>query len=855
MTLRLLQRWILASVLLVLGLAHPSLGQGAVNIELDQTGLGGSWRPGDVTGVRLSLTALADSPLEEATPIWVQWEVPNVDGDIAEYGRPLTLTKGKPTSVWLYAPTHPQDSSAVWTFRVFAYVDGEMGPELSGARLSPQGQVWIENQNKSMIAVVGSSAMQLDQLGLNVRPLGSGLLRTAHEDTLVIPGLRPEDLPDRWEGYRSLEALGWSDALPQDLRDDQVEAIVEWVRRGGHLIISLPEVGNPWGLGSAGQIPRALEQLMPAQPRKDPGVPRSALVPVLTKANGLWTGVPDFPVSIHVFQDLKGDFDVVDPPYEPRIALPDGRVIVVQRRFGHGLVTVIGVDLSSTQLSSVRLSSGSFQMPQADAFWNRILGRRADTPLASEVKAIDESNLLIQPANLHEAAIGRADVAQGQINMSGKAGVGLLLALGLFAVYWVVAGPGGYYGLKSYKLVRHSWLAFAACAVVFTAVAWLGVWALRGRDVTVRHLTVLDIISDPSANPADTSDPPLQHARSWMSIYLPGYGTEQIDLDSMEAQGVAFPDQRDLLYSWIPPDVNVQAFPNVARYQVNVREEPDDIALPKRSTATQLKADWMGGVSAEWGGLLRSDPNNPVRVEIDNLGNEVLRGSVISDLPATLRDTTIIWVRNATPQRRRYLVSGDEEESRVPLSQSGMMTNLGDMWRLQQGGRLNPGGVIDLGALETGRTLLSSNIDSRYVRPLATSAIQQVTLPGGAMSNSERWTALEMLSFFHQLTPPRYLLDAPDSRAPEVAVFNRRVGRELDLSKWFTRPCVIVMGFLDHGESPIPLRLGENGGRAPEYDDASVTMVRWICPLPVKEEVAFRNILREPGVAVPAAPR
>ena len=48
------------------------------------------------------------SKLNEPTPVWVQWQVPNADGDIAECGRSLTLTPNQPALTWVYAPLPPE---------------------------------------------------------------------------------------------------------------------------------------------------------------------------------------------------------------------------------------------------------------------------------------------------------------------------------------------------------------------------------------------------------------------------------------------------------------------------------------------------------------------------------------------------------------------------------------------------------------------------------------------------------------------------------------------------------------------------------------------------------------------------
>src|SRR5439155_13267737 len=104
--------------------------------------------------------------------------------------------------------------------------------------------------------------------------------------------------------------------------------------------------------------------------RKDEAVPVKSLLPLLSKTDIIRGNIE---VSLRVFKDLLGPFNAIDNRYEPLLALPDGRVVAIQRTFGFGRITVIGIDLADGRMAGLAL-------PQADAFWNRILGRRNDTP-------------------------------------------------------------------------------------------------------------------------------------------------------------------------------------------------------------------------------------------------------------------------------------------------------------------------------------------------------------------------------------------------------------------------------------------------------------------------------------------
>ena len=815
-------------MLACLAMTAASSGQSGVTISVDQFGPGNSFRAGGMTAVRVQLTSNLAAP----TPVWVQWQVPNCDGDIGEYGRSLgALTPNSPSYLWLYAPLSPETSmQTVWTVRVFEERDGVRRSEVGGARISAGAATRQVDISASMIAVIGDKRMGLDDYTNTgstrlMRPVG------AHEDTAVVFGIKPTELPDRWFGlFPAFDAIAWAGdaAPPQDLGADQAEALRQYVARGGHLIISLPMAGNIWGLGAIGQT--QIEDLLPCRtagiaPRKDDAVPLADLLPTLSKFEKVTSLVgtrkpPEF--SIRVFKDLGGTFNVIDNHYEPLVALNDGRVIAIQRPYGFGRITVIGVDLADGRLASLDL-------PQGDPFWNRILGRRSDTPSATEIVDTEKADRLNKAYTTHDNNLGSGPLITGKINLPGTAATGLLLAFVLFAAYWLLAGPLGFGLLKYYGQIKHAWLVFAGCAAVFTGLAW-GSVGLMPRPLQVSHVTFLDHIA---RAPGDTrtDEPQLQRAVSYFSVHLPHYGSTPISIASL-------PDQRDVLMSWTPPGVNPQFFPNSDRYRIDVGHNAASCSLPSRSTTTQLCAYWMGGLDPNWGGMLRIDPNNPIAVDVDAAGNESIRGSIINELPGTLTNVKIFWVKNNRIGRHTY----DQGSENAWINS------------LRSGEQLNTGAFLAQGALDVGKALdlseigkkgaaagLKKNIDDRYVKPFESRDFTAAASVG--VNDNERPAFFEMLSIFQQLTPPSYLRSPGSNNGYEDTVsFRRELGRELDLSAWFTRPCVIIIGYLEQSKCPVPLRLN-NESEPPE--SSGLTVVRWIYPLPLEEKVAFRDAFPE----------
>jgi hypothetical protein len=104
--------------------------------------------------------------------------------------------------------------------------------------------------------------------------------------------------------------------------------------------------------------------------------------------------------------------------------------------------------------------------------------------------------------------------------------------------------------------------------------------------------------------------------------------------------------------------------------------------------------------------------------------------------------------------------------------------------------------------------------------------------PSSAFNDAQR---LDMLQLYDMLQPPAYL-QAPDQRDAgwrgDAVRVERDLGRGLDLSRWFSTPCLIVIGTLaDDGTGsvgmPIPFTID---GAEPAAD--GTTVVRVVFPLP-----------------------
>lgn len=803
-TMSLMRTMLIALAALLIGL-HPTdvRAQDDVNVTLETFGVSGHYRPGDFVPIRVMLKSNLSSP----ETVQVVWEVPEASGDIAEVMREVAVSPGVPVSVWLYARVLPgTNDETTFSLRVYRDEDGERGEELGGKVVSPNTAVTAPSRvaaSDAMIAIVGGiNAAGLDEYNVTgSRSLNDPL--TGYEYTRLVRGLSIADLPDRWEGLAPFEAIVWTGGLPSALRQAQADALREYVRRGGHLVIPLPSVGNDWGLGAVGNHP--LHDLVPASSPRTENVRLSQVLPVISKRRQV-NERDDIEFPIRVFESFENG-------YEPLLALPkpDGRVVGVQRLEGFGRVTFIGIELHSGQLGRPRDNRGGGLL-EGDVVWNRILGRRVDTlhptQFATLTGASRDANRL-NDGYRREVIVAGGRTILDAISLSGRAAVGIGLAFVLFVGYWLVAGPAGFAVLKSTRRLRHAWVAFFLTSAVFTVLAWGMVKVFGQKSVQVQHLTFLDILAPAPGTPAEAT--PYFRATTWFSVFLPGYGPRELSIQSTDGA-------RDVLAPFAAPDVDPARFPNVARYVVPVRT-PASYTVPARATTKEMYARWMGAPEEKWARAIEVvEP-----IEYDPRGRRLSGGVMGNNLPHRLANVRLYLVQPARLMSKAYRDETGQDPILRPGA-SGQLLNITQSWAIPD---MAEGDLIRLNDLR-GIAQFDSEI-SRDFSTVTGYSDDDMAWQGGSVRTpaADPRVQYRLLTFFNMVPPPAYV-QPPGSMGGTRPTVRRILGRELDLSVWLTRPCIILIGELVESGIPVPLRVD---GRPVE--GRGLTMVRWICPLPV----------------------
>lgn len=766
---------------------NDSASIGEIDLRVERFGPGNVCRQGEWVGLYV---AMDDRGLEQRDVI-LRVQGRDADGDRPLYDTVVTSNPGTRQAFWLYTRLpfrFDQNDSlklSVWSAEDSGDRD-ESGAlayratrQLASTSFRPAR---VLDKTESMIGVLGPWHFGLGAYGVAPTTGAATHSLLGHELTRIVSGLEHAEIPNSYQGLMQFDALVWGaarrDADPLRLTTDQSRAIREWVTRGGHLIVVLPSVGQEW-FSRANPLSDLLPTSMPGEQVE--GFDLSTISALLSRSED---ALLPSSASIRVLESAQPD-----PVSAHRVLeTPDGACVVSRRIVGAGAVTVIGIDLSNPAL----VSSG---LPDTDVFWHRVLGRRGD--LDPNSKAVSRA----KPAQRNRRTFD-SDIPD-EIAKSGRAYVGVLLGFVVFALYWVVAGPGGFGLLARSKKKHHAWVAFVAAIGVFTAIAWTGATLIRPKRTEAVHLTFLHQVHGQET----------QRARTWASVLIPSYGEATISVGE-DGEGGSRSTMTGLVSPWEPPQsdaITQSSFPDNRAYRVDARS-PDSMRVPTRSTIKQIRADWAG--TPGWGSIEALREPGQIDGRLITLGEQgVARGRIAHSFPGALAAVTILVV-----QRQHRIPRPGFTIQSQPVCVANAYTLNGE-WAPGEGAALSLESV----------TAPQSTLRSRErLEEFSSSLLREGKLVAANLGRTrvgDVGDRMKGVLLFPQLAPPTF---TGSGAGEDLAQRSETHG--LDLSHWFTQPCVIVIGHLtDPGIEDLPIPLRVNG--RPVRSGEGRTVVSWVYPL------------------------
>ena len=748
---------------LVAGLLIAALASGAeaqvspvtLSVQARDVGVQGRFVPGQWTGMRLSVQHRGSQP----RAVICRWLLEDRDGDQVAARREVTLNPGRTQTVWLYAAppaalARRWDPSQTWAVQV---LDAESGNVLASTRVGASQRL---SGRVSPIGVMGTSELGLAPFTRQA---------TRHEKLALVRGLEMQRLPDRWYGLASLDALVWTrwagSPNDQSVTAETQGALRQWVRRGGHLVISLPAVERPWADSQLADLLPVQGQRMRQRVAEKP--PR-ALYPLRSDP---------VPLDLTVF-DL-GETSSAAVLARDRQDNP----FIVAGRYGQGRVTLIGVDLTSQAVGRMGIPSGKYRI------WHRIFRWQAPTFTEEAVRAQRQNQTMNQgPAAWKPIDLDR--FIAGRIALRDTAAPVLLGAIVLFGLYWRLAGPGAYFVLRQKGLVHHSWLAFAGVSVVFLGIAWGGAFFAQSGKKGVTHFSVVTA----------HDETPGAHVKSWTSLFVPEFGRTSVKLGPGDK-----PVPDTLASPGLPGGIGGAGFTDQQRYAFDAGA-PDQLRLPFRATARQFNLDYRGPLDDELAGLDQTwvMPQGELRINAQFLPV----GELSHGLPGTLENVLLVFCPgdNQMPIVTRH--GAWTEDELLKLTTATWQQGINELVRRPSQYKADrqwkrEGFLGQLIAAKTGQQFASSN--TNVVR----------------IAGDELVRAIEMLTFYSALPPPNFRnVELGLGSAP--ANYRRTIGRALDLTHLTAQRRLILIGHLKN--APLPAPLAVDGETAPSE---GWTVVRW----------------------------
>ena len=733
------------------GLGLAQMAEVTLERREARVGVDGLSRAGEWTPLRVRLT----NQTSDYREVVLRWPLPDADGDIARYERPVALSPLATMDVWTYGvlPGAAQ-SSATYPLRV---IDNPSGALLDATRVSPDA---MAAPDQPVIGVLSGS-----KLGLSFVEQPA----PRHEAVRLHTGLELRRLPDRWQGLGLFQALIWTTqgGLPTagGVSGDTLEALERWIERGGHFVLMWPATGREWFDTPIGDLlPFSRDGIL----RVNGGAPA-------------WLGrIPpqrSAEIPYHTFR--------IDPRRGGSVLLTDnddrrssaGRPVVVTRRHGRGRITVIGIDWSQPALRAMGVPNGRTTP------WHDVFGWNAPAMTDGYIRSEIDSGSMVNPNNRPPPRDVSDVLARRTAGaMREAAGPVLLGAVVLFVLYWLIAGPILDSALGKRGLARHRWPVFTAVALAFTGICWGGAYLVRPATLRVSHFTVLDVDVAKGRT----------WARSNVTAFVPRFGRAELAIAPGREAGV---NDNLLNFAANPLATTSGGFPDTQTYTVNAAR-PASANVPVRSTTKSLTSRFAGPllapsvVEAEPYGVEWSVP----RGELTLSESRWPQGELQHNLPAPLREVKVIYC------------PGDGQTPWIwgitDAWHPGSVLRVEEPRRADRLVRKPPNGIYT-----ASRTL---NREGYLGKLLATRIGGMPTLGvaprAAAMSDGRVIEQVEMLSFFDLLPPPNFR-DTDDYRG--VGVVRRPRGRSLDLSHLTATRCVIVMGHLPDSPLPLPLTVGD----------------------------------------------
>lgn len=640
------------------------------------------------------------------------------DGDVVESILPVAL---EPNGEWRPYQLYyvPYDVNAGDSLRVTLYDDkdeivrlvadtGEEVPEL----IAPQA---MDLRSDDLLIVDLTSPGKLPHLAL------LDMYRRGEVERINrrrVRAMAPRELPSRWQGLEAVDVIVWDDADPSTLSPQQIQALVDWVRTGGRLLVT---AGRNWRMLAESPLADALPvRITGAEERKE----AQEFLDII--ANEPYAGRLDRAYA------RKPIMRCLMTPLPESLPLPTtcpNPQICYRRMLGSGMLTILGASLkqllpvpkrlAEAAKSGDAIAEGDQQDdPFIDIACEQVIARRL---LALPPVIRDEGGITSQYADLFQTV-------RGSIAFESVGTKFLIFAILFAAVYTATATIGSYLYLKRRGWLHHCWTAFGAISIAGSVIGTGMVGMLRGITRSVWQTSIIDIRANSDEASAECLFGVKTPNHTRLNIALP-VGEPGIDGEKQFGPIRAMPGSQGF-------EMQDSRFAASSSYESLLAG--DRLAeVPVRATLKEFQGNWHGRLSGRVEGKLvlrrPTEAESQVRYEFgpgsflrNGLGTDLKdcyllitqeevagdRVSVLAncfflgDLPSSGADAEL----SDTLLRKRLLyrkpAADDADQLPKPIATLPLLSKVLQDWT----GRLQS--ILPMsGTLQTGRVRLTSGAD------------------------------------------------------------------------------------------------------------------------------------------------
>lgn len=474
--------------------------------------------------------------------------------------------------------------------------------------------------------IVGSGALLFTSLGSPLTGLKRSLLPEGVQANIEEADLEDRGakrfasveevrwMPDHWIGYDSTDLLVMTthrENFVKDLIADTTGrrlALLEWVRRGGRLVISV---------GKNHQLVAEMLDKMPGliDCTLEGSRKRSQVVQLRAWAE---ENKPLENVEIAELRAGPGTSVLITEPANRDD--PSDRPLLLQASCGMGRVLLIGIDVDTEPFTSWT-GRGKFWSKLTGELTPRIEARAANQPLGFD----DVTNTSKQEI-LTELQRGMETFPEVPVISFGWVALFILF-------YILLVGPIDYFILKKvFKRLELTWITFPATVILISVLAYFTAYYVKGDELRINKVDLIDV---------DLHSPQV-YGTTWLTIFSPRINSYTVGIEPAPAWTGPPPagEQHHVAISPLAsPDRESRLgaesiFPRPYDY-ADQASGMRRIPIPVWATKT-FHASWRAPLD-------RDRPMIEAEIDYSRLDKDVPRGKIVNNLPVALEDVTLFY--------------------------------------------------------------------------------------------------------------------------------------------------------------------------------------------------------------------